>query len=360
MTYIILYCLTGLLELAAGIMMLVSRKHHQDRSRLLIAVFFLLSAAVIAVVVPLMLNGLYVKGEHVLGTGEILTGFVVFFLLLLYPLEVLRPNWLNARRLLAILAPWLTFSLMLAALSPFGFIELRTPSEILENITRSDVLLRVILAIIFIPYGIWLMFIHYNWRDSSAPKGWIRAIVLIAMAMTVTFSLNRLFGIKWTIYLHLLLYVVITSVILTLEFKVRLKVPQKTLQGPEPPAQEGKDAETVGEPVISPVIGTVSERLRIVMENPEVWQNPDLTRGRLCSLVGTNTTYLNKAIKNLGYASYSDMINRKRVEFVRQTIESGSRENIQDIFYMAGYRSRVTAWRNFTAITGCSPTSLES
>ena len=102
----------------------------------------------------------------------------------------------------------------------------------------------------------------------------------------------------------------------------------------------------------------VRDKLTAAMEQPEIWQNPELSRGMLCKILGTNTNYLQKAIKELGYASYSEMINCKRVEFVRREIEAGNKENIQDLFYRAGYRSRVTAWRNFTSITGKSPNSF--
>lgn len=357
--YVALYCLTGIFEFVAGLLMLFKRKRHRDRSRLLISLFFLLTTVVIAFIVGMMLSGKYIKGEHVLGTGAIITGFSLFFLLLLYPLEVLRPNWLNARRLLCLLSPWLFFAIMLLCLVPAGYTELHSPSDIIRNISRSDVLLRIILALIFIPYGVWLLIIHYNWRNSSAPRAWIHAIVLIAMTMTITFSLNRLFGFHWTIYMHILLYNVLTVVILLMEFRVRFKVPDNTETVLEGESSAGAVAE---EKKVAKSVKTTPELVRDklieAMEKPEIWQNPDLTRGMLCNIIGTNTNYLQKAIKELGYASYSEMLNCKRVEYVRREIEGGCKDNIQDIFYRAGYRSRVTAWRNFTAITGSSPTSI--
>ena len=362
--YVTLFCITGIIELVAGVLMLSQRRRHRDRSRLLIAIFFLLTAVVVAVTMGLMLSGRYVKGDHILGTGAILTGFALFFLLLLYPLEVLRPNWINPRRLLALISPWLFFTLLLLALLPFGQTELHSPAEILPNIYHSDVLLRVLLSLIFIPYGLWLIFIRYNWRNSSAPKRWINTIVLMAMAMTVTFSLSRTLGMLWISYLHMFLYVVLTAVILWMEFRVRFKVPDNTEEGAFA-TEEGAFAASLSiaedKPMAETALTTqelVRDKLTAAMEQPEIWQNPELSRGMLCKILGTNTNYLQKAIKELGYASYSEMINCKRVEFVRREIEAGNKENIQDLFYRAGYRSRVTAWRNFTSITGKSPSSF--
>ena len=277
---------------------------------------------------------------------------------------MLRPNWINPRRLLALISPWLFFTLLLLALLPFGQTELHSPAEILPNIYHSDVLLRVLLSLIFIPYGLWLIFIRYNWRNSSAPKRWINTIVLMAMAMTVTFSLSRTLGMLWISYLHMFLYVVLTAVILWMEFRVRFKVPDNTEEGAFA-TEEGAFAASLSiaedKPMAETVLTTqelVRDKLTAAMEQPEIWQNLELSREMLCKILGTNTNYLQKAIKELGYASYSDMINCKRVEFVRREIEAGNKENIQDLFYRAGYRSRVTAWRNFTSITGKSPSSF--
>ena len=53
----------------------------------------------------------------------------------------------------------------------------------------------------------------------------------MAMAMTVTFSLSRTLGMLWISYLHMFLYVVLTAVILWMEFRVRFKVPDNTEEG---------------------------------------------------------------------------------------------------------------------------------
>ena len=55
----------------------------------------------------------------------------------------------------------------------------------------------------------------------------------------------------------------------------------------------------------------------------------------LCKILGTNTNYLQKAIKELGYASYSEMINCKRVEFVCREIEADNLTKVD----MSNYES---------------------
>ncbi len=365
------YILFAVVELVAAGLMFAKHRQQPDRSRLFIAMFFLLSALSGVWIFVDKLTGHELVGGTIMDVDYVILGFVIYFLLLLYPIEVLRPQWMTLRRTLKLLAPWLFLVLCLVSVHGYSRVELYSASEILPNIGSTDVFLRVLLSLIFIPYGLWTCFMQYNWRRSSAPRPWIRAIVALSMLMTVTFSCNRIFYLKWMVYVHILLYFLLTYLILRLELVIRFRVPETGQSNSE----ENGEAETVeaaedeqaapvksfpehveGEKAVcTGSVASVMGRLEALMRETDVWQNPDLSVGELCNLVGTNTNYLQRAIKEMGWQSYSDMINRKRIEYVCRELSSDSDANVQDIFYRAGYRSRVTAWRNFTAITGVSP-----
>lgn len=375
----IIYAAYIIVEMTAAGLMFARRRQQPDRSRTFIAIFFFLSAmsAMAGTVSRLMHASLFVTGE-VMGPASIILGFVTYFLLLLYPIEVMRPRWLNAGRAGVILAPWLFFFLCFAALTPFGGVRsLHSLSETLRNIGHTDVYLRVVMSLIFIPYGIWLYRFQYNWKVSSASKQWIRSIVALAMLMTVTFSMHSIFGIGWMLYVHFALYFLLTFIILRFELAARFSVPEgiegdvcevpDVVSAPDAAvcgtssggvSVPAADASSGSFPETSPVRTVpphIMKNLKVLIDDSAVWQNPEISVGMLCDLVGTNTNYLQKAIREMGWQSYSDMINRKRVEYVCESLSSEKTENIQDAFYRAGYRSRVTAWRNFTAITGVSP-----
>lgn len=358
MIKLIILCLFAIVEMTAGIVMFLNRRGHNDRSRSILAIFFISSAIGALLMILLQGRGLSEAGERpLLKPSSIFIGFTIFFFLMLYPIEIMRPNWLNVKRSLRILTPYLTFAGMYAAVIWTGTHNLYSADEILRNIDKTEVFLRLVLSLVFIPYGLWVMQMHYNWQKSSAPIKWLRAIVCITMLMTVTFSCSKLFQIQWTMYLHLLLYFALTAVILLMEIRIRFRVPESA------PAETGQDSREVSVTEMETEVSTglneteeiLKENLQKAMDNPGVWQNPDLTREMLCHILGTNANYLQKTIKSMGYTSYSDMINRKRVEYVCREIETGGGSNLQDIFFRAGYRSRVTAWRNFNAITGTSP-----
>ena len=352
MLKIILILLLVIVELAAGLFMLKKYRSNADKALLILTIFFFLSA--LGAVMFFLLSGYGVSesGERpLLKPTSIFIGFSIFFLLTMYPIEIMRPGWLNIRHILIILIPYLTFSGMYLIAALYGTHFLYSTTDIIRNADKTEVFLRLVLAIMFIPYGIWVMLMEYNWRNSSAPMVWIRLIVFIIMLMTMTFSCSSLFQIRWTQYLHLILYFILTAVIVWMELKVRFRVPSAN------EIKDFKSDEIRQVPSSKDTMEGLKESLQASMNNPDIWQNPDLTRDDLCKLLGTNANYLQKAIKASGYQSYSDMINRIRVNYVCNELKSGSMDNIQDIFYRAGYRSRVTAWRNFTAITGTSPAS---
>lgn len=348
----ILVILLTVFEIAAGCIMLKKYRNNGDKAILILTIFFFCSALGAIMKIVLAGQGVSETGESpLLKPTSIFIGFSIFFFLILYPIEIMRPGWLTVRRFLIILIPYLTFTGMYLIASLSGTIFLYSTNDIIHNIDKTEVFLRIVLALIFIPYGLWVMFMESNWRKSSAPLVWMRFIVFIVMLMIVTYTCSRLFQIRWTMYLHLILYFVLTFVIVWVEVKVRFRVPSSNV------ITDSKTEDIRTLPSTKDTMEALKERLRSSMDNPDIWQNPNLTRDDLCRLLGTNSNYLQKAIKASGYQSYSDMINRIRVNYVCNELKSGSQDNIQDIFYRAGYRSRVTAWRNFTSITGTSPAS---
>lgn len=360
-----LFFLNMILEAVAAYIVFAEHKRQSDRSRLFIAFFFLTSAiASLGEIVLALCAPEYDGGFLLMDPIIILFGFLIFFLLWLYPIEMLRPGWIDWRRGLLLLSPWLFFMAALLMLHHFDIRPLYTLSDIVTYIREPNVWLRIVLTFIFIPYGVWLLLMQHNWRNSNAPLVWVRAVVVITLCMTVTYSASRGLRLFWANIAHEILYVGLTLLILYIELVVRLNVLRPTpteeadyqppvvtldLPGEALPSSEEATEKT-------DVITEVSQRIQIALDNPDIWQNPDLTQDELVRMVCTNRRYLQLGIKQLGYDSYPDMINRRRVTYIQEQLRSNPAQNLQTLFYDAGYRSRTSAWRNFTAIAGCSPT----
>jgi AraC-like DNA-binding protein len=102
-------------------------------------------------------------------------------------------------------------------------------------------------------------------------------------------------------------------------------------------------------------VNAVAQSLLRLMDDSTIWQDSELTGDKIVHLVGTNRTYIQQAAKQLGFANLSDMLNRRRIDYVCQQLRQDPNTPIQTLFTEAGYRSRATAWRHFTSIVGCTP-----
>ena len=155
MAKVIILCLLAIVEMAAGFFMFLNRRSHNDRSRSILAIFFLFRAIGAILTILLAGNGVSDAGERpLLKPSSIFVGFTIFFFLMLYPIEIMRPNWLNVKRCLRILTPYLTFAGMYAVVNWTGTHHLYSTEEIFRNIDKSEVFLRLVLSLLFIPYGL--------------------------------------------------------------------------------------------------------------------------------------------------------------------------------------------------------------
>jgi len=96
-----------------------------------------------------------------------------------------------------------------------------------------------------------------------------------------------------------------------------------------------------------------------VINNPEVWMNPDMTAAELEKMMAISHADLLDIIKGLGCTGYSDMINRKRVEYICNCLDKGNDKNIIQLMFEAGFRSRSTASSEFKRIVGCTPSEYQ-
>lgn len=352
-----IFLLNSIVETIATVLMVKIYRYYPERSRLFICFFFLSSAVcsfgeiLIALYVP---N--YTKGFLLMDPLIILCGFLIFFTLLIYPIEILRPGWLNWRRALLFLSPWLALSAILL-FCPLYIRPLYHICQIATYIHEPGVWLRVFLSIIFIPYGVWLFFAQHNWRNTSAPLIWVHTIVAIILCMTITYFASRGLRIFWANIVHEMLYIVLTLAVLYVEIVVRLN--SKQHDNPNDYSYNMTMLTLLDETTLpTDSENEISQRVLLALDQPDIWQNPELTQDDMIRLLHTSKRRLTLAIKQLGYDSYPDMINRRRVTYIQEQLKTDPTQNLQDLFYNAGYRSRTSAWRNFTTITGCSPSDF--
>lgn len=348
--YLLTHSMDYLLELIAGIVLLLTWRSRPDRSRIYLGCFFICSIGGSVVNILFMLLFSTDNWQSLMFPASILTGFPIFFLLMLYLSECMRPGYFTFRRGMMLFSPWILFLILNTVVCSITFTPIDSLRDLPGHLDCLDVWIRLLTLGMYLPYAVWLLRIPDKWSRSDMSRPMLRAMCWITATMTITFIGAH--GLHLWLFdsVHLVLYVAITLLSLYSEFYDRLSPPQpkestENLDTNENEASEEKED----------IIRTVETQIRKLMEEEELWREPEMKQDDFIRRVGTNRIYMSRAIQNMGYDGYKDYINHMRVQYMCQKLSHPNHESIQSICYEAGYRSRGSAWRNFAAIVGLSP-----
>ena len=336
---------------------LIYIKHNNaayERSKSLIFAFFF-SSAVVATgeIVIILRTNVFLDHYQMMPLQTIIMSSALFFTLMFYLVEVLRPFWLNLKRLLIILFPWLILvGIALYMHYTYGLTTIYSLSKLQKYITTPDVIVRVAITASLFFYTLWLMYICCFTKRYHPTRPMIRVTMITLLLMTITFFFSRGLQIFWAHMVHEGLYIVITILIVYVEHYERLHIPYEAIRTYYTPSIEVAPSTT------QEVINHLSITLCNLMEDPKVWSDPNITRDDIAHLAGSNRTYVNQAAKLLGFESVTDMLHKRRIEYVCERLREEAHANLQEVFYDAGYQSRTTAWRHFSNIVGCTPTEF--
>lgn len=100
-------------------------------------------------------------------------------------------------------------------------------------------------------------------------------------------------------------------------------------------------------------------RLIVLMEQDELFRNPDLRITDLARQLGTNRTYLSKLINQSRTVSFADFINGYRVEYAKRLLRESlqTQQPVSEISILSGFASEASFYRAFRKHTGISPKS---
>lgn len=350
------------------------RKESNDKSRWLLALGSFCSGAlaVVALVANIVPQPTGVQ-TFLLNPWIGLVYLSMHILMTLYPIMVVRPNWLNPRRYFFLFLPVAVFTVAFV-LFIGKWTPLYVPEDVWIQVSRPDVFLRLASLFVMIPYCLILFLLPYNWRTSSASFWWI---------LNYSFGLTAICGVHivLTLTLNPVLMVVLPLMaaafyLYSMEYELgdRLRPAVATEDAPEALADAvaatGDDtsskeaaaeaAERAGVPAedVPPEFGLWT-RVCIVLDQEQAWRDPDLSVTSMARRCGTNVSYLNRIIREETHSGFKDLVNSKRVGNVLMQLKENPDIDIQTAFFNAGYRSRATAWRNFKNIVGCTPTEYK-
>ena len=348
--YVFLHSADYILELVVAILFLATSRLQPDRGRLFMGMFFLLSITASVANISYVLYTSTNEGNEMLSMASSISSFPVFFMLTLYLVECQHPNEYDLKKILQVLAPWLVIAVPTVMVCLIGGeTKLYSAEDYMENISKPDVILRTLSLLIYLPYGLWCFLMPMNTNADVMTRPLTSLMCWCTALMTITFVGGH--GLFYTFFdvMHVCLYLAITLMSVYSEFSDRLTPDLRTTVLAANTIEEEKTEESL-----------LTGRLRILLEEEKLWKDPDLVQSDVARALGTNVKYLQNSIRELGFGSYSDMINSYRINYVKQQLDENSTENLKIIFYEAGFRSRITAWRSFSKFLGCSPTEYKN
>lgn len=140
-----------------AIVLLLRRKEHSDRSRIFFGIYTLITGTFMF---RKLWQAIFVTNtppsfHQSLDTSVSIAYYLVVVLFLLYVIELKRPNWLRWRHVGLMLAPWAVLTSIFLLWCGDNITILRNHTEVLENIGKPDVWMRLILNLLAVPFAVW-------------------------------------------------------------------------------------------------------------------------------------------------------------------------------------------------------------
>lgn len=106
---------------------------------------------------------------------------------------------------------------------------------------------------------------------------------------------------------------------------------------------------------MSPIIAAnLTEQLELLIEK-KIFLTPNLKVSDLAKMLGTNSRYVQQVLNEEIGMSFSDFINRKRIDYAEQLFASQPDMDINDVWSKSGFSSSSTFYRNYKMYKGKSP-----
>lgn len=279
---------------------------------------------------------------NILSPEHCFWGLLCMILYFFYPVMIMRPRWFMWRWVLLFMLPWLLLSPPYLCQMPFR--SLTAANDIVTCLSEFNVWWRLLTVVIIIGYLILLLVLPFNRWRSSANSQWVRSYSLAVAVMAVLY-----FGYQLTLWMPIHLahqvYVGLFFVYYTyFELEERL-MPVKDI------LLTSQESETTNQQIEN----SLWQRIICEVDEKHVWKDPDLNIDILARLVGSNKTYVHRAFAENSQQTYNDYINRCRVDYIAGQLRQRPNQNLESLFFSAGYRSRQTARRNFKELMGVTP-----
>lgn len=122
--------------------------------------------------------------------------------------------------------------------------------------------------------------------------------------------------------------------------------------------QKQKELERLEYQITSPVTETpetlLFQRLENLVLKEQLFRNPELSLEEVCTLVGSNRSYVSGCVNKCVNMNFSAWINKIRIDYVLKSIRAGE-QDLTDLQVNAGFASPTSFYRNFKQVTRMTP-----
>lgn len=332
----------GALVCLLASVLLFLRRNSGERSRLILAVIVFFSVFNYIPRFIALYNG--ETPEFVVTVKMLLQAIFMVNAYVMYAVEVVSPGWLSFRRILKLYSFWvLLLAIYLVSLAAgVKYSQYGSVIEMFNQVYRFEVWFRLVLCILIFMPALFLFFVRRIRIYNNTNHIWVIKYTITLVVNIIAYILVLLFNNTIVHTLYYYISVGCSLYIVYMELFDRLIVSSGSLTAEVAGIKGYKD-------------GSLIEKLDSYMANHQAWRDPDLSLNMLAAELCTNRTTLSKVLREYGYGSYTNYINKLRIEDFLTQAESGNYANFQESFFIAGFRSRSTAFRNFRQYAGMTP-----
>lgn len=194
------------------------------------------------------------------------------------------------------------------------------------------------------------------------------AMAVIAVASIVVGVLGRqvFADTQWPLYAVSVVFTILLLAIVNEGYTLAPDLGRDDFDGdladeapPASPSDVAADGDTAAKPLVADDHDALWLRIEALMEQENVYLQPDLKIADLVSRLGSNRHYVYEAIKlGTGGLSFSDLVNRYRINHAVTLLESQPELSIAEVATMSGYNSITSFYRNFKRNMGCLPSEM--
>ena len=187
----------------------------------------------------------------------------------------------------------------------------------------------------------------------------IHTLTILVAALCLFISIIPVYDVIseiWLIGAVILIEVVLVIMIVT--YVMQIEYSAEALQSMIESDSVSASSDPMSERIRLESLPSLIARIDAVMERDELYLRPELSLVTLAEYVGTNRTYVSKAIKDAKGCNFSDYVNRYRLDYAVELMKRTPREDIivQNVAMQCGCGSIQTFYRYFKLFFKETPT----